>query len=85
MTREELKTIKRCPFCGCEAILKSYYIDRPTSQADDIYKYYVTCTQCGATGRTIHLKNAMYRETYKEEIQKAEQMAIDAWNTRKGE
>lgn len=75
--------IKRCPFCGCEANLK--ICDNGIQFTDDIQKFYVICTECGATGKPIYLRNAQYRDTYMEEFHKAKKEAIDAWNTRKGE
>lgn len=74
--------IKKCPFCGGEA--KQVALRYPTDMqfADDIQKFYVTCTRCNATGKPIYLKNAQYRGAYLEEVHKAEKEALDAWNTR---
>lgn len=76
--------IKRCPFCGCEAKLEEFRLPTDSQFSDDIQKFYVTCTECKAIGKPIYLRNAQYRDTYLEEVHKAEKEAIDAWNLRKG-
>ncbi len=79
-----MEIINRCPFCGGEAKLERVHIDTDLQFADDIHIIYVTCTECGAIGRSIYLRNAYYRATYKEEFNKAEKEAIDAWNAKVG-
>lgn len=64
--------LKRCPFCGGEAKQVAVRYDTDTQFMDDIQKFYVTCTECKTIGKPIYLKNAQYRNTYLEEVHKAE-------------
>lgn len=52
-------------------------------QFDDDHNYFWDeCERCGARSKVIHVKNARYRNTCKEELLKAKAEADDAWNAR---
>ena len=59
--------IKDCPFCGCRAMVKSYY--RGGSDGASLMVYYVECTGC-------HVHQPI------EKAATLREKAVDAWNRR---
>lgn len=74
--------LKLCSFCGGEAETKSrnYCVDMQFD--DDHDEFWCECKECGARGKIIHIRNARYKKTCKEELKLAEEQSIRAWNRR---
>lgn len=74
--------VKACPFCGGTAKLinKHWCNDMQFDCDHDVF--YVECTKCKSSGKHIEVKDARYRKTCSEELEKAEDEAIKTWNRR---
>ncbi len=77
--------LKKCPFCGGEAILRHEHwrVDMQFDYDHDLY--WVECICCKAKGSEIQVRNARYRKSMNVELGDAERKAIKAWNRREGE
>lgn len=76
------KKLLPCPFCKGKALRKTENSCADMQFDDDHDYFWVECEGCGARSKVIHVKNARYRNTCKEEFLKAKTEADDAWNTR---
>lgn len=77
-----MKKLKKCPFCGGKAEKKNKNYCADMQFDDDHDFFWCECKECGAKGKVIHVKNARYRDTCKQELESAEKQAIEAWNRR---
>ena len=71
-----------CPFCGGKGLRKTENSCVDMQFDDDHDYFWVECKECGARTKAIHIKNARYRNTCKDELIEAETKADNAWNTR---
>lgn len=80
--KERNKKIKPCPFCGGKARKQKLHFCADMQFDDDHDKFWIECGECGAKSKVIHIRNARYRKTCREEFELAEKQAVEAWNRR---
>lgn len=72
--------IKKCPFCGGEAVIQSQTKELPFSEEENFY--FISCTKCGAKPYFASEICLYYKADFEERRKNLIKKVIELWNRR---
>ena len=72
--------IKKCPFCGGEAVMQTQTKRLLFSEEEEFY--FISCTKCGAKPYLAGDVCLYYNDDFEERRKKLREKVIEAWNRR---